>query len=343
MRELAADLARLEQGGPVGRAVVTSVQGSAPRQPGAVLLVRRDGALAGSVSGGCVETAAADAVLTAMREGQSRLCRFGVSDETAWSVGLACGGTIEVLAQPALDPALVQALGGSEGVVLATRLDGPHQGRPVLRISDTAPEPDLLVPEGSIPAEQISAAARDALQRGTSTAVEIQPGDGRVFLEVFPRQPRLILVGAVHIAAHLATMARHLGYRVIVTDSRETFLTRERFPDADALVPGWPDQTLPAIGVDGATCIAVLSHDPKLDEPALAVALRSPARYVGAIGSRRTQEGRRRRLREQGLTEAQLDRLHGPIGLDLGGRTPAEIALAILAEITQTRYQVPPA
>jgi xanthine dehydrogenase accessory factor len=171
--------------------------------------------------------------------------------------------------------------------------------------------------------------------------VETLAGDGgevEVFFEVFPRRPTLLVFGGVHIATALVRLAKPLGYRTVVADGREGFLTRERFPDADELILGWPEEVFRRVGLNAATCICLLTHDPKFDEPALDLALRSPACYIGAIGSRKTQAHRRERLRAAGFGDAEIGRLHGPIGLDLGGRDPAEIALAILAEITAVRH-----
>jgi xanthine dehydrogenase accessory factor len=155
---------------------------------------------------------------------------------------------------------------------------------------------------------------------------------------VFPRQPRLVIFGGVHIAVALVPLARALGYRTIVADGRPAFLTRERFPDADELILSWPEAAFGQVGLDASCYVCILSHDPKFDEPALRLALRSPARYVGAIGSRKTQAARRERLKGSGFTDEEVARVHGPIGLDLGGRQPAETALAILAEMTAVRY-----
>jgi xanthine dehydrogenase accessory factor len=155
---------------------------------------------------------------------------------------------------------------------------------------------------------------------------------------VFPRRPTLLIFGGVHIAMALVRLARPLGFRTVVADGREAFLTRERFPDADQLLLGWPEEVFRRVGLDAATCVCILTHDPKFDEPALELALRSPACYIGAIGSKQTQAHRRERLQSAGFSAAEIARLHGPIGLDLGGRNPAEIALAILAEITAVRY-----
>ena len=188
------------------------------------------------------------------------------------------------------------------------------------------------------------AAVRDpalqALRREASTTVTIETpaGPASVFLEVFPRPPCLVIFGGVQIAAALVPLARALGYRTIVADGRPAFLTRERFPEADELILAWPEAAIERIGLDTASYVCILSHDPKFDEPALQIALRSPVRYIGAIGSRKTQASRRGRLRQVGFTEQEIARVHGPIGLELGGRGPAETALAILAEMTAVRY-----
>jgi xanthine dehydrogenase accessory factor len=334
MRDLLADFDRLRARGPVGRGVVTSVWGSAPRPEGACLLATADGSVAGSVSGGCVEAAVAEEIAAALARGTPRLVRYGVSDERAWEVGLACGGTIEVLVQPSIPDAVVAAARGPGGVVVLSPLEGEDLGRP------------SVVREGAgDPESPLAAAALDALRHQRSRTVRIPSpaGEVPVFLEVFPRSPRLIVVGGVHLAAALVPMARALGYRTIVVDGRPAFLTRERFPDADELVLGWPQEAFAQIGLDSATFVCVLTHDPKFDDPALLLALRSPAVYVGALGSRKTQEARRQRLREAGRTVTEIARLHGPIGLDLGGRVPAETALEILAEMTAVRYGREPA
>jgi xanthine dehydrogenase accessory factor len=190
--------------------------------------------------------------------------------------------------------------------------------------------------------EAVRDAATAALARETSTTVQLTGADGTatsVFLEVFPRRPRLVIFGGVHIAMALVPLARTLGYYTIVADGRQAFLTRARFPEADELLLAWPEEAFDRAGLDSASYICVLSHDPKFDEPALRLALRSPARYIGAIGSRKTQAKRRERLAAEGFSDDEIARVHGPIGLDLGGRSPAETALAILAEMTLARYK----
>jgi xanthine dehydrogenase accessory factor len=303
------------------------------------MLATSDGRIAGSVSGGCVESATAVEIADAIGRRTSKLVTFGVSDERAWEVGLACGGTIRVLVEPSVRPEVLEAAGGPGGVVLATQLGAPGSapGSPILLLDDGSVRGEMP----GVDAAALRAAGFEALRRGTSRTVEVPGMEGKpvaVFFEVFPRQPRLVIFGGVHIASALVPMARLLGYRTIVADGRASFVTRERFPDADELIVAWPAEAFEQIGIDSATYVCILSHDPKFDEPALEIALRSPAAYVGAIGSKKTAQSRRERLRGAGFGEEEVGRLRGPIGLDLGGRQPAETALAILAEITAVRY-----
>jgi len=252
-------------------------------------------------------------------------------------VGLACGGTIRVFVEPSVRAEVLDAASGPGGVVIATVIEGKGVGSGVVVRDDGTDEGAL--PAGLDRAAVIEA-ARNALARQASTTLELTGGadTSKVFLEVFPRRPTLVIFGGVHIAAELVPLAKALGYRTIVADGREAFLSRERFPDADELVLGWPEEAFARVGLDAATYVCVLSHDPKFDEPALEIALRSPAAYIGAIGSRKTQAARRERLKAAGFSEQELARMRGPIGLDLGGRQPAETALAILAEMTAARY-----
>jgi xanthine dehydrogenase accessory factor len=288
-----------------------------------------------------------------MERGAPVSVSYGVSNEQAWAVGLTCGGTIEVFVEPSVRPELVEAARGPGGVVFATVIAGDVQPGWSWLVRDDGTIDGPLEPVGRLAAsgrpvpprlddltEQVHELARQALHsnRSRTHAVEDSRGTIDVFFELVPRQPRLVVFGGVHIAMPLVTMAQQLGYHTIVADARQGFLTRERFPTADQLVLGWPGDAFEEIGLDAATYVVVLSHDKKLDDPALEIALRSPARYVGALGSRKTQSARRKRLAAAGVTPQQLARLHGPVGLDLGGREPAETALAILAEITAVRY-----
>jgi len=300
------------------------------------MIATPDELMAGSVSGGCVEGATVVEIGEAIARGSPKLVTFGVSDERAWEVGLACGGTIKVFVEPRVRAEVLAAARGPGGDVVATVLDGPHAGASARIADDGGTEGSL----GDLPARQVRDAALVALRRESSATVSLQAtGDPvSVFLEVFPRQPRLVIFGGVHIAVALVPLARALGYRTIVADGRPAFLTRDRFPEADQLILAWPDTAFEQIGLDASCYVCILSHDPKFDEPALQLALRSPARYIGAIGSRRTQTARRERLKAAGFTEEGVARVHGPIGLDLGGRQPIETALAILAEMTAVRY-----
>ncbi len=337
MRDLLSDCERFTAlGRPFGRAVVTSVWGSAPRPTGSSMLATADGVMAGSVSGGCVESATAVEIAGAIGSGKPKLVTFGVTDERAWEVGLACGGTIKVFVEPSVQPEVLAAARGPGGEVVATVIEGPGLGAAVRIFDDGRAEGAL----GQVPAGAVREAALAALKREASgtTTVETPAGPASVFLEVYPREPRLVIFGGVHVAVALVPLAKALGYRTIVADGREAFLSRERFPAADELILAWPDEAFERVGLDRSCYVCVLSHDPKFDEPALLAALRSPAPYVGAIGSKKTQASRRDWLRSQGLDEETVARVHGPIGLDLGGRHPAETALAILAEITAVRY-----
>ena len=340
------------EGAGVGRAVVVRTFGSAPRPEGAVLIVTDDGRLAGSVSGGCVEGAAAEEIWAARKAGRERVIRYGISDEQAWDVGLACGGTIDVLISPAVPEVAAVAAretreGRGDGRAIVTPLPadappaefGAHQPGP-----GGEPAMPLVVHddgrlEGTLGDATLDAAlvaaATDALAHGVSRTVEL--GGRQLFVEAYPVRPRLVVVGAVEVARSLVRLAKELGYETVVVDGRAAFATEARFPDVDRLVVGWPDEVAEEIGLGPADAVAVLTHDVKFDEPAIVEALRRGCRYVGAVGSRKTQADRRARLLEAGVTPEELDRLRGPIGLDLGGRLPSETALAIMAEIVSER------
>jgi len=339
MRDVLAEYERMiATGARVGRAVVTSVWGSAPRMAGATLLAGSGGQVFGSVSGGCVEGAAVREIGEAQARNAPRHVTYGVSNEKAWEVGLACGGTIKVYVEPTVSPRVLAAARGEPGAVVATVVEGMALGTAITFHEDGS---DDATPADAWLRDAIATPVRDALRLEASTTVETGAPDGTlatVFLEVFPRRPTLVIFGGVHIAMALVPMARMLGYRTVVADGRAAFLTRERFPDADDLMLAWPEEAFARAGLGPATYVCVLSHDPKFDEPALDLALRSPARYIGAIGSKRTHAERRERLTRAGFSEQDIARVHGPIGLPLGGRGPAETALAILAEITKVRY-----
>jgi xanthine dehydrogenase accessory factor len=355
MRELVATLAAWRSdGAEIGRAVVVRTFGSAPRPEGAVMLTTADGRIAGSVSGGCVEGAAFEEIERARATGRSRVVRYGITDQQAWDVGLACGGTIDVLIEPALNEAAeaaatVMAQAGSPaGRAVVTPLPGDSPGPEIgpAAAGDGEPPARALVVwedghlDGTLGDPRLDAElvllANESLASGTSRTVELA---GRsLFIEAFPARSRLIVVGAGQVAIPLVAIARTLGYETIVIDGRAAFATRERFPDVDRLVVGWPDEVADEVGIGPSDAVAVLSHDAKFDEPAIATAFARGCRYVGAIGSRKRLADRRERLIAAGVPREDLDRLRSPIGLDLGGRAAAEIALSIMAEIVAMRY-----
>ncbi len=345
MKDVLASLNRWrERGEDIAVATVVNTWGSAPRPIGAKLVTTASGGIDGSVSAGCVEGAVIEVGKDVMASREPQLLHFGVADDEAWDVGLACGGEIEVLVEPfeslgTVYDAATALLDAREPFALVSVIDGGEdtRNRKLLVREDGATEGPLELGEHTPRAVE---AALDFLARETGGVVEVDGGP-TLFVETYPTAPRLIIVGAVHMADPLVEMANTLGFDTIVVDPRSAFATEERFPHATELVREWPQHALPAMKLNHSAYIAVLTHDPKLDDPALEAALTSDARYVGALGSRRTNARRIERLRAAGLTEEQLARLHAPIGLDIGGRAPAEIALSILAEVTRVRHSSP--
>ncbi|MET8684447.1 XdhC/CoxI family protein [Streptomyces sp. NPDC004732] len=360
MLDIAADLNRwVEEGRDFAVATVVSVGGSAPRGPGAALAVDGEGTVIGSVSGGCVEAAVYDLCVQALEQGEAVVERFGYSDDDAFAVGLTCGGVIEVLVAPvaadapdrAVFAAALSAAARGEAAALARVFRGPVEllGRPLL----VAPAgPDEAGRHGAYEGTLGGHPELDRTAVGESRALLAAGRTGEfvvsesgahcgsavtVLVESSQPPPRMIVFGAVDFAAALVRAGKFLGYHVTVCDARPVFATRARFPDADEIVIEWPHRYLRGTGTDTRTVLCVLTHDAKFDVPLLASALRLPVAFVGAMGSRRTHEDRNRRLREEGVTEAELARLRSPIGLDLGARTPEETALSIAAEIVAAR------
>ncbi|MFJ2669573.1 XdhC family protein [Streptomyces sp. NPDC087525] len=349
MLDVAEQLNRwFEEGRDFAVATVVAVGGSAPRGPGAALAVDRDGTAIGSVSGGCVEGAVYDLCVQALQDGRTVRERFGYSDEDAFAVGLTCGGVIDVLVTPvradaAVFRAAVSAADRGETAALARVARGPEAllGRALLVRPDGSYEGGL---DGHPELDRTAAAeARAMLDTGRTGTIEIAedgsrcPGGVTLIVESRVPPPRMIVFGAVDFATALVRAGKFLGYHVTVCDARPVFATRVRFPDADDLVVDWPHRYLRRTATDERTVLCVLTHDAKFDVPLLETALRLPVAFVGAMGSRRTHEDRNRRLRDVGLTEAELARLRSPIGLDLGARTPEETALSIAAEIIAAR------
>lgn len=338
MRDLLPTIAAWGAADPdLALATVVRTAGSTPRPVGAHLLVSRDGRMEGSVSGGCLEGAVVlEAQSTIAGEAPPRVLHYGISDELGWSVGLSCGGEVDVFVEPlrgdgsdAVLRAIADAVAAERPVALLTVLSGPAAGARAAVVAD-----ETTV--GTLGAGVDAAALAAAHLASGLPGVELADGVG-VFVEPIVRDPRLAVIGAVHIAVPLTAMAAAAGYRVIVIDPRAAFLTRERMPLAHQLVDAWPDEALPALDLGPADAAVCLAHDPKFEDPALRVLLRSPAGYIGAIGSRKTHAARVARLREAGFADTDIGRVHSPVGLDLGAITPAEIAVAILSEIIATR------
>ena len=313
-----------------GRAVLVRSGGSAPFQVGSTLLVADDGRIAGSVSAGCVEGAAVEAVEGARRGRYRELVRYGVTDERAAEVGLSCGGVIDVLVEPEVPQEVLGAAAEERAMAVATPLP---VGRETIEVTRVVVD-DAGIRSGSLgdPSAdaELAELTRDVLSTGISRTVRV--GGRDIYVEVVT-PTRLVIVGAGDIAVYLGRLASDLGFMTVVVDARSAFLTRERFPEADALLLGWADELADRAGIGPYAHVVVLTHEPRFDDPALVVALRRGARYVGALGSRRTHSARLVRLRDAGLGDRELARIHAPIGLDLGGHTPSDIALGILAEI----------
>src|SRR5579872_151982 len=307
MREVLEELREwTEAGEDVALATVVETWGSSPRPLGSKMVVTRSGKMAGSVSNGCIEGAVFEEAQDVLKSGRPKIAAFGVADDVAFEVGLACGGHIEVFVQPLADVhrRLVALLERDEPATLRTNL--------------ITGEADLIT--------------------GSPKGSELARREGEVFVEPFRRLAHLVIVGAIHIAIPLHRLARLMGYRVTVIDARAKFATRDRFPEADELIVAWPDEAMAKIRLDPSTYVVILTHDPKFDLPALRSVLGKDVGYIGAIGSRKTNQNRFDKLRAEGFTEEQLARVHGPIGLDLGSRGADETALGIIAEVTAERY-----
>jgi len=296
-----------QAGHDLALAVVISTWGSSPRQPGSLMIIRDDGLIQGSVSGGCVEGAVIDAGMRAMKSASTERLEFGVADETAWQVGLSCGGTIVIWVCPkeAMEPGLIpfaaKALQSRQPVYL-----------------------ECGIAEGYL--------AQAAPQPATNTLLD----DGRTFLLSVRAQPRLFIIGAVHISQHLAPMAVQTGFDATVIDPRTTFASETRFPGID-LIADWPDTILGQHPLDAETALVTLTHDPKIDDAALKTVLPHPVFFIACLGSRRTHKSRLERLKDAGFGEDDLARIHGPAGVAIKAETPAEIAVSVLAQLIAAR------
>ncbi len=315
-------------------ATVTETWGSSPRPVGSQLAVAGDGRFLGSVSGGCVEGAVVTLAKDVVESGTPQSIEFGVTDTEAWALGLACGGRVEIYIERAGGPTLSEA-------ILSRLLDAYRVPRPVARVTNLESGAESLVEEngsvtGAVLSTETVEAARDAIAADKARVV----ADTRQFVRPHNPPARLIIVGATHIAQFLAPMARTAGYGVSIVDPRRAFATAERFPDT-ALMVDWPAEAFETLKPDNRTAVVTLAHDPKFDDVALKLALAGPAFYIGALGSRKNHAARLDRLEGEGLAPTELARIHGPIGLDIGALSPAEIAISILAEITRTRRLTP--
>ncbi|MQA61419.1 MAG: XshC-Cox1 family protein [Actinophytocola sp.] len=354
MRDVLEELySRWADGEAVGVGTVVATFSSAPRAPGAAMMVAADGTVTGSVSGGCVEGAVYELGQQVLADGQPVQQRYGVSDDDAFSVGLTCGGIIDIFVErvsredfPELGE-VVESVRSEHPVAVTTVIEHPD---PALIGARRVVWPDRAT--GTLGSERIDAAvtddARGMLATGRSATLHYGPegqrrGEGMaVFVNSFEPPPRMLVFGAIDFARAMVEMGAYLGYRVTVCDARPVFATASRFPEADEVIVDWPHRYLTAEvaagRVDKRTVVAVLTHDPKFDVPVLEVALRAKLGYVGAMGSRRTHDDRMTRLREAGMTEDELGWLASPIGLDLGARTPEETAVSIAAEIIALRW-----
>jgi xanthine dehydrogenase accessory factor len=307
MREVLDELKKwTDNGEDIAIATVVETWGSSPRPLGSKMLVARSGKMAGSVSNGCIEGAVFEEAQKVLKSREPKIAAFGVSDDVAFGVGLACGGHIEVFIEPMNEAhkELIAMLDRNEAATLRTNL----------------------------------ATGETAARSGTPPGTELARRDGDVFIEPFRRPAHMVIIGAIHIAIPLHRLAKLMGYRVTVVDARGKFATKERFPEADEIIVAWPDEAMAKIDVDPSTYVVILTHDPKFDIPALRSVLRRDAGYIGAIGSRKTNQKRFDALRKEGFSEDDLAEVHGPIGLDLGSRGAEETALGILAEITAVRF-----
>jgi xanthine dehydrogenase accessory factor len=338
-----------------GLATIVRTFRSAPRDPGAALAVLASGGHAeviGSVSGGCVEGAVYELALDVCGTGEPVLQTYGVTDDDAFAVGLTCGGILDIFVEPVSRKTfpelgeIAAAVERGEPVAVATVVGGPGRigaRRVIWAATDGRDSSGTLGSGGRLDAA-VDDDVRGMLAQGV-TGVRRYGAHGErrgdelsVFVNSFAPPPRMLVFGAIDFAAAVARTGKFLGYHVTVCDARKIFATASRFPDADEVIVDWPHRFLAGTEVDARTVICVLTHDPKFDVPLLEVALRTPAGYIGAMGSRRTHDDRLARLREAGLTEAELARLRSPIGLDLGARTPEETAISIAAELIQLRW-----
>jgi len=345
MHEIWNDIEKWQHSGKLATlATVVYVGGSSLRPAGSKMAISSSGEISGSVTGGCVEGAVFEEARDVGKTGIPKLVSYGVSNEQAWEVGLSCGGSVRIFIESMTStpwktilPALTESITHNKAVAMATVTSGTGLGNKMLIFKDGSQVGDLgETAQTDEVASHINSnwSVRDAHEMTCQT----KSGVSTVFVEFILPKPRLIIVGASHIAIPLVTLAKALDFYTIVLDARSAFATRERFPHADELIIDWPAETMQKLAPDASTCVVCLSHDDKLDNPALMEALVSEARYIGALGSKITHAKRLDALREEGATEEQLKRIHAPVGLKIGAKQPAEIALSIMAEIVAAQH-----
>jgi xanthine dehydrogenase accessory factor len=344
----------ITRGETIALTTVVRTWGSSPRGIGAKMAVNSTGEMVGSVSGGCVEAAVVQESMEVLKTGKPKLIEFRVSDAQAFDVGLACGGEIEIFIREInleTHRELDEAIDQGEDVAIVTEIKngGVLTGKDIV-ITEKAVRDGVAhshIPflfelafstiENRSP-QRKKFVADESVIIGESLQI-IVANDLDIFIDLVLQPPRLIIVGGVHIAIPLVNLAKIMGFQTMVVDPRKQFGNRNRFPTADVITNDWPQNALHTLDLNINTAAAVLTHDPKIDDPALEVLLNSPVFYIGALGSKKTQEERRQRMRGAGFSDDQLNRIHGPIGLDLGSKSPEEIALGIMAEIIQAKNQ----
>lgn len=331
----------IEQKKRFALATVTKTWGSAPRGVGSTMAISDKMEVIGSVSGGCVEGAVIEAAMEVLESDTPRHLSFGVSDETAWSVGLTCGGKIKVFVEPHLSlatsppekavwKALKSTLEENGTGILITRLSAETYSHAFVSNDDSV--------EGTPPSDfqQLLPLLKKMFMNRESGEIEWRSEP--LFIQSIPARSRLLIVGAAHISIPLVKFARELDFEIVVIDPRKIFATTERFPSPpDQILPLWPEEAFQQLVLNEDTYAVLLTHDPKIDDPALHILLRSPVSYIGALGSQKTHQKRVKRLREAGFSDEEIKRIHAPVGLDIQAKTPEEIAISILGEIVKVR------
>ncbi|MBL8050532.1 MAG: XdhC family protein [Anaerolineales bacterium] len=334
MRDILNDIEKwIDTGETIALATVIQTWGSSPRKVGSHMAFTLSGKITGSVSGGCVENAVIEAGYQVLKTNQPQLLHFGVADETAWEVGLACGGSIDIFVNVLNQEVfhhLKSIYSNETSAIHVTMIAG----------SDKLLGKEIIITEdkkvfGSLGNEWDEQVLNLAMESLSSRRVMLNE-DVEVFIFMIQPSPTLIIVGGVHIAIALVSLAKTLGYQTILIDPRKAWGNVERFPDVDSIIQAWVDEAFAKININSSAAIAVLTHDPKIDDPAIKLALNSSAFYVGALGSKTTNAKRNQRLLADGVSESQINKIHAPIGLDIGAQNPEEIALAIMSEIVKS-------